>query len=112
VRRYKAKNPWRFFAPPLLVLAVAVALVVLVLQLTGVLSGLLSALGSAVYLALLAYLLLVVWVSFVREPGDTMRDRLIFLVVLPTMHLSWGAGFIRGILRGGGDTMDTSRSVS
>jgi succinoglycan biosynthesis protein ExoA len=112
VRRYKAKNPWRFFAPPLLVLAVAVAVVVLVLQLTGVLSGLLSALVSAVYLALLAYLLLVVWVSFVREPGDTLRDRLIFLVVLPTMHLSWGAGFIRGILRGGGDTMDTSRSVS
>jgi succinoglycan biosynthesis protein ExoA len=111
VRRYRAKNPWRFFAPPLLVLAVAIALVVLVLQLTGVLSGALSVVASLVYLALVAYLLLLVWVSFVKEPGKTLRDRLIFMIVLPTMHLSWGAGFIRGILRGGQDTMDTSRSV-
>ncbi|PRY69464.1 cellulose synthase/poly-beta-1,6-N-acetylglucosamine synthase-like glycosyltransferase [Glaciihabitans tibetensis] len=111
VRRYRTKNPWRFFAPPLLVLAVPVAVIVLALQLTGVLSGLLGVIASLVYLAPVAYLLLVVWVSFVREPGETVRDRLIFLIVLPTMHLSWGAGFLRGILRGGRDTLDTSRSA-
>ncbi len=29
--------------------------------------------------------------------------------MLPTMHLSWGAGFIAGVLRGAHDTVDTSR---
>jgi succinoglycan biosynthesis protein ExoA len=112
VRRYRGRNPWRFFVPPLLVTACVAAAVIAVLQLTGVLRGVPSLIASAVYLGLLAYVLLVIAVSFVIERGPSLRDRLIFLVVLPTMHLSWGAGFLRGIIRGGRDTMDTSRSVS
>jgi glycosyltransferase involved in cell wall biosynthesis len=110
VRRYRGKNPWRFFVPPLLVVAGAVAVVVAVLQLTGVLTGVPSVIASIVYLGLLAYLLLVLWVSFVQDRGRTLRDRLIFLVVLPTMHFSWGTGFIQGLLRGGRDIIDTSRT--
>lgn len=112
VRRYRGRNPWRFFVPPLLVIACVAAVVVAVLQLTGVLRGIPAVIASVVYLGLLAYVLLLVVVSFVIERGPRLRDRLIFLIVLPTMHLSWGAGFIRGIIRGGRDTIDTSRSVS
>ncbi|MET0989159.1 MAG: glycosyltransferase family 2 protein, partial [Glaciihabitans sp.] len=112
VRRYRGRNPWRFFVPPLLVIACVAAVVVAVLQLTGVLRGIPAVIASVVYLGLLAYVLLLVAVSFVIERGPRLRDRLIFLIVLPTMHLSWGAGFIRGIIRGGRDTIDTSRSVS
>jgi succinoglycan biosynthesis protein ExoA len=111
VRRYRGRNPWRFFVPPLLVVAVVVAVLLAALQLTGVLRGIPSALASVVYLGLLAYVVLVIAVSFVIERGPSLRDRLIFLLVLPTMHLSWGAGFIRGIVRGGRDTIDTSRSI-
>jgi hypothetical protein len=32
--------------------------------------------------------------------------------VLAIMHLSWGAGFIRGLVRGAGDAVDTSRTES
>ena len=110
VRRYRGRNPWRFFVPPLLVVAVAAAIVIAVLQIVGVLSGVPSLVASVVYLGLLSYALLVFWVAFVLDRGPTLRDCLIFVLVLPTMHLSWGAGFIRGIVRGGRDTVDTSRS--
>lgn len=111
VRRYPGRNPWRFFVPPLLVIAAALSIIVFVLQVTGVLSGVPSLVASIVHLGLLAYVLLVLWVSFVQDRGPTWRDCLIFFLVLPTMHLSWGIGFIRGITRGGRDTMDTSRSA-
>ena len=38
-----------------------------------------------------------------------IRDRLWTLLVLPTMHLSWGLGFLGGVLRGARDTVDASR---
>ncbi len=41
--------------------------------------------------------------------GHGWRDKLWTLAVLPTMHLSWGTGFIIGVLRGAHDTVDTSR---
>ncbi|HEV7950071.1 MAG TPA: glycosyltransferase family 2 protein [Glaciihabitans sp.] len=111
VRRYRGKNPWRFFVPPLLVLAVVIAAIILILQLTGVVSGAASLILSLVYVGLLAYVVLLVVVSFVLDRGKTFRDKILFFMVLPSMHLSWGAGFIRGIIRGGRDTIDTSRSV-
>lgn len=110
VRRYPRKNPWRFFAPPLLLIAVVTSVLALLLQLTGLLSGLPSILISVVHVGVVAYLVLLVWVSFVHDRGRTLRDRMIFLLVLPTMHLSWGAGFLVGVTRGGRDTIDTSRS--
>ncbi|WP_407075357.1 glycosyltransferase family 2 protein [Parafrigoribacterium soli] len=110
VRRYGGRNPWRFFAPPLLVLAVVVSLVVGALQLTGVLHGWPSLVLSAVYLAPLAYLLLVLWVSLVQDPAAAWKDRWLFLIVLPTMHLSWGTGFILAVLRGAREITDTSRT--
>jgi len=106
VRRYGRRNSLRFFAPPVLVLVLALAVVVAALQLTGVLAGTASLVASAVYLPLIAYALLVV-VDALR--GSTWRDRLWTLAVLPTMHVCWGVGFIAGVLRGARDTVDTSR---
>ena len=110
VRRYGGKNPWRFFVPPLLVVNVLVSVVLVVLQVTGVVSGWPSALASVVYLGPAAYLLLIAWLAFVADRGAKMLDRWFFVVVLPTMHLSWGVGFIVGVLRGARDTVDTSRT--
>jgi hypothetical protein len=110
VRRFGGRNPWRFFVPPMLVIALALSVVVAVVQATGVLSGVLSVVASVVYVAPAAYVLLVLSVAFVLDRGATWRDRWFFVVVLPTMHLSWGVGFIAGVLRGARDTVDTSRT--
>lgn len=109
VRRYRGRNPWRFFVPPVLVIALAASVVVAVLQLAGVLRGL-GALLALVYLAPIAYLLLLVVISITAEGGPAWRDRWRFFYVLPTMHVSWGAGFIVGLLRGARDAVDTSRT--
>jgi succinoglycan biosynthesis protein ExoA len=110
VRRYGGKNPWRFFAPPLLVVAVVLSVLLLIAQLTDLISGWPSILTSVIYAAPLLYIALLVWVSFIRNTASSWRDRWLFLLVLPTMHLSWGAGFILGLLRGARDAVDTSRT--
>lgn len=108
VRRFGRRNGIRYFAPPVLVLLVAVAAVVGVLQLTGVLSGAASLIVSAVYVPLAVYVLLVLAVAL-APGGGGVRQRLWTLLVLPTMHLSWGVGFLGGVLRGARDTVDASR---
>ncbi len=110
VRRYPGRNPWRFFAAPVLVVAVALSAAVIILQLTRVLSGWPSLVLSLVYLGPVAYLLLLLIVCFSRAGGPRWSDRWRFFVVLPTMHLSWGLGFIVGLVRGARDTVDTSRT--
>lgn len=110
VRRYAGRNPWRFFAPPLLVAALLLSIVLIVLQLTGVVSGWVSLLLSLLYLAPLAYLVLLVLLCFSPAGGPAWADRWRFFLVLPTMHVSWGVGFIVGVVRGARDTVDTSRT--
>ncbi|WP_307381219.1 glycosyltransferase family 2 protein [Microbacterium sp. W4I20] len=109
VRRFGRRNGIRYFAPPALVLIVALAVVVGVLQLTGVLTGVAALTASLlVYGPLALYLLLVLAVAL--APGDGgLRQKLWSAVVLPTMHLSWGVGFLGGVLRGARDTVDASR---
>lgn len=109
VRRFGRGNSLRFFAPPLLVLTIAVALVVGVLQLTGALSGWWSVVASVVYLPLALYAILVVAVALGRGGGHGWRDKVWTAAVLPSMHLSWGTGFVIGVARGAHDTVDTSR---
>jgi succinoglycan biosynthesis protein ExoA len=111
VRRYPRHTPVRFFAPPLLVLAFLISIIFGTLQLTDVIHwGKLSMLALLVHIGLAAYILLLIYLGLIYENGKSWRDRWLFILVLPTMHLSWGAGFIRGILRGGRDTVDTSRT--
>lgn len=102
VRRYGRRNGIRFFAPPALVLNLALALVVAVLQRTK----LLGPLASIVYLPLAVYTALVLAMAAARARSP--REALWLLVVVPTMHLAWGAGFLAGIVRGADNTLDTS----
>ena len=108
VRRFGRRNSVRFFAPPALVVLLALAVVIGVLQATGVVHGPLSLILSLAYVPLAAYALLVAFVGLVSMGGG-LRDRLWALVVIPTMHVAWGLGFIVGFLRGAGETVDTSR---
>lgn len=108
VRRFGRRNGIRFFAPPALVVLVALAIVVGVLKLTGVFTGLVSLVASLVYVPLAIYVLLDIAVAAAPGAGG-LRQRLWMLLVMPTMHLSWGLGFLGGVLRGAGDTVDASR---
>ena len=109
VRRYGRGNSVRFFAPPALVVILVLSLIVGVLQATGVLSGWWSVAASVVYLPVIAYALLILGVALGPGGGTGWRDKLWTLAVLPTMHLSWGTGFVIGVVRGAHDTVDTSR---
>jgi succinoglycan biosynthesis protein ExoA len=110
VRRLGTRNPLRFFAPPVLLISVVLSVILLPLHLTGVLSGWLGWLFALVYLGPLAYLVLLVIVA-ATTPGS-LADRVRLAVVLATMHLSWGAGFLVGALRGARDVVDRSRTES
>lgn len=108
VRRYGRRNSLRFFAPPALVITLVLAAIVAVLQLSGALRGLASLIASLIYLPLAAYALLVLAVGL--APGRRgVRERLWTMLVLPTMHVSWGLGFLAGVMRGAGDIVDSSR---
>ena len=109
VRRFGRSNGIRYFAPPALVLLVALALVVGILQVTGVLSGVLSLIVSLVVYGPLALYVLLVLAVALAPGGGGIRQRLWTLAILPTMHLSWGLGFLGGVLRGARDTVDASR---
>ena len=109
VRRYGRRNSVRFFAPPLLVVVALLAVVVAALQLTGALAGTWSILASLVYLPLVAYALLIAAYACSGHAGPGARERLWALVVLPTMHLAWGVGFLVGAATGAKENVDTSR---
>ena len=107
VRRYGRRNALRFFAPPVLVVVVALAIVVGLLQVLRVITGPAAVAASVIHLPILAYVVLVVAVAIGRDGG--WRDRLWTLAVLPTMHVCWGAGFLAGHFAGASRTVDTSR---
>ncbi|MEH3089312.1 MAG: glycosyltransferase [Microbacterium arborescens] len=109
VRRFGRRNGARFFAPPALVVSVGAAVVVAVLQATGVVGGGAALAASVVYVPVAAYAALIVAVTAGPGGGRGVRDRLWTLAVLPSMHLAWGVGFLQGVLRGAGGTLDTSR---
>lgn len=109
VRRYGRRNSLRFFAPPALVGAVALSALTGLWQAGRRGTGRRSAAASLVHLPVLAYAALVAVVALGRGGGRGWRDRAWTAAVLPSMHLSWGAGFLWGVARGARDTVDTSR---
>lgn len=112
VRRLGGRNSLRYFAPPVLLLSLAASLVLLVLELTGVVTGWLAWLLSPVYLGPVLYLALLLVLLMLPSSGDRLRDRLTFIGVIVVMHLSWGAGFLRGVAVGARDAVDRSRIES
>lgn len=112
VRRLGGRNPLRYFAPPALVMSLALSAVLLVLQLTGVVVGPLSLLLSVVHLGPALYLLVLLGLLVAPSSGRGFADRFTFARVIAVMHLSWGAGFVRGFVVGARDAVDTSRIES
>ena len=101
VRQKPLKASLRYFAPPLLVLLSAVGIVLGVLGRTvwaGSSAGAFLQLGFA---PLSVYLLAVALISISSSDKPKIRldlaTRAAILVVLPTMHLCWGAGFLSSL---------------
>ena len=86
----------RYFAPPALVLAIALGL---------------AALAGGWWLGILplaCYSAGVVGLA-VLAGGLSIKARVALMIALPTIHISWGTGFIVGFLRGAQKTIDRSR---
>lgn len=105
VRRHPSETPWRFFMPGTLVVGLALSLIVLLLQIAGVLPW---AWWSLVHLTPMAYAAAVLF-ACTRLPGLRGAERLLGLWALVTMHLSWGTGFLSGVVGGARRTVDRSR---
>ncbi|WP_236865679.1 glycosyltransferase family 2 protein [Brevibacterium daeguense] len=111
VRRHGSKNSLRYLAPPLLVVGVTASAIEASLQLTGktrTWPRFVRRVSSLIHVPSLAY------VSAIAGAAATAKDcgpreRALFGIVLPTMHLSWGTGFLRGLVTGAGSTTDKSR---
>lgn len=110
-RRYGTRNSLRYFAPPLLVLGIAASLIEFLAQLTGTTRRWprpLARFTSLVHVPSLSYVAGIVAVTL-RAKDCGLRERLWFAAILPSIHLSWGSGFLKGLVSGAGDTVDTSR---
>ena len=79
-RRHSGTINYRYLAPPFALLGFSVSLVL------GVL------LSSIFFIPALVYLLFVVLASL--KISTSVGEYLLLLVVIPTMHFAWGAGFI------------------
>ena len=89
-KRDLARTSLRYFIPPSLVIALVLGILV-------------AAVGFPVgWLAWASYFAAVVLVGFLAKLAPVP-------LVLATMHLSWGYGFIMGYLRGASGTLDRSR---
>ena len=77
----------RYFAPPALVLVLTLGLLSFFLGFGGIL-GLIP---TSIYIAL-------VLLSAISAKKLNLASRIALLLVLPTMHLSWGSGFLSGLL--------------
>lgn len=112
VRRHSAHNSLRYFAPPVLVAASFTGLLARVLRAFGMGRFLTAAENRAVTFvawAPVAYPIWLIWAIISSGEKMSWRERFYLMLVLPSMHLSWGTGFIRGILYGAAGQVDTSR---
>ena len=86
----------RYFAPPVLVLALVIGFI------WTCFGRVIGILPWALYLAGILGL-------SVTAKGLSLKARVALMIVLPTMHLSWGVGFIKGYANGAGTTIDRGR---
>lgn len=96
VRRYSSANSLRYFAPPVLVLLLAVSLVVGLLGLVGLILGMPLEWLTLAFAVPVAYALFVLIAAATIGSRDGFAAMLRFVAVIPTIHVSWGVGFIEG----------------
>ncbi len=106
----RARNSLRYFAPPLFVIDLVLCVIVAPLLATGLVSGWPAWVLALVYLGPVLYLVLLA-VAALRSPGGLV-GRLRVALAMAIMHVCWGSGFLRGVTRGAGDAVDTSRTES
>ncbi|MFT4297505.1 MAG: glycosyltransferase family 2 protein [Micropruina sp.] len=99
----------KYLAPPVVVAALAASGLVAVAQLAGVLRGRPATVASLIYAAPVAYAGGLAAVSARSLGAAGVPEWLLNVAVLGIMHLSWGAGFLRGLFVGAEATVDTSR---
>lgn len=107
VRRLRHRNPLRYFAPPALVLCSGAAVLLVTVAATGTGGAWVIAAAGTATGGLATYLTVLATVA--ARSGGRLADRARFAEVLATMHYTWGAGFLVGLLRGGRRTVDASR---
>lgn len=109
-RRLGMRNSLRYFVPPALVTIIGVAIVAFIVQLLtiGALPAWVAVILSVLELPTVVYILGVIATGAAAR-GLSAKARGCLLAVLPTMHISWGIGFISGALRGAKGVVDTSR---
>ncbi|MFT3861802.1 glycosyltransferase family 2 protein [Micropruina sp.] len=107
--REQGRTPLKYLPPPLVVLALGASTVVAVAQLNGLLPRGADRVAALVHAAPLAYAAGLGYVSARSLGASNVREWLLNVSVLGIMHLSWGAGFIRGMSTGAERTVDTSR---
>lgn len=104
--RRRTPMSYRYAAAPALVLGLTLSAGVAVAQLAGApaLPWAVAHLAPATYAAFLAYAAATLGG---HGPVERVRDA----GVIATIHLTWGAGFLRGLALGAGDTVDRSRVI-
>ena len=96
VRRFPSANSLRYFAPPVLVVLLIATVILGLIGLAGLIIG--ASLGWLIlaFAFPVLYLLFVVIAALTAGSRDGFAAMLRFIVVVPTIHVSWGVGFIGG----------------
>lgn len=96
VRRFPSANSLRYFAPPALVVLLVAAVIVGLLGVAGLIIG--APLGwlTLAFALPVLYGLFVVVAALVVGSRDGFAAMLRFIIVVPTIHVGWGVGFIEG----------------
>jgi hypothetical protein len=113
--RRQGSTPLRYLPPPAVTVMVGACLGFGVLQRLGLGRCLLGRIvGGLLRLGALGYFVGAAVVAATKLEGDTPEDKVLNWVVLVTMHLSWGAGFIKGFVLDAevGRDVDRSRHAS
>lgn len=98
VRRFTRANSARYFAPPLMVIAVTLGLLLGILGLIGLATGTWLAWFTIAFVVPALYVVFVLLAAAVTASKDGFAAMLRFVIVLPCIHFCWGVGFVGGFL--------------
>jgi len=97
-RRFPKANTLRYLVPPAMVVGVGVGLVVGLVGVVGALLGSPWAWAMLGFVVPGVYAVFVLAAALLAARGESLRTRLWFLVVLPSIHFGWGFGFVAGFM--------------
>lgn len=110
-KRHSSATSLRYLVPPALVASLVTSAAVGLVQATGVTRSWpapVRALLAATHVPPAAYTGLVATLAATAR-GATPAEKAWFAAVLPTMHVSWGTGFLSGLVGSAAEVKDRSR---